>query len=87
MIKRISFSINFGSVFISISLDILNIKVEEDSNIDKLENFNADIQIYLVFEREYEEFIVIRVNLSIVKKDNEKRLYLEFNNVGYDGIV
>jgi len=43
MIKRISFSINFGSVFISISLDILNIKVEEDSNIDKLENFNADI--------------------------------------------
>ena len=49
--------------------------------------------MYLVFEREYEEFIVIGINLSIVKRDNEEYLYnknnpyLEPNNVGHHSIV
>jgi len=46
-----------------------------------------------VFEREYEEFTVIGINLNIIKKDNEKYLYnennfyLELNNVGYHNII
>ncbi len=32
--------INFKNIFISISLDILDIKVEENSNIDESEDFN-----------------------------------------------
>ncbi len=37
--------------------------------------------------------MVIRVNLSITRNDNEEylydedNLYFEFNNVGYDGII
>ena len=43
--------------------------------------------MYLVFEEEHEEFIVIRVNLNTVKRDNEEHfynkdnLYFESNNV------
>ena len=49
--------------------------------------------MYLTFEREYKEFTVIKVNLSIVKRDdkkhlyNENNLYLESNNVGYHSII
>ncbi len=88
-----SFLFNFKDIFISISLDISDIEAEEDSNIDELENFNISIQMYLVFEREYEEFIIIKVNFNIVKNDseeylyNEDDLYLESNNIGYDGII
>ncbi len=42
MIERISFSINFRNIFISISLDILNIEVEEDSDINESKNFNVN---------------------------------------------
>ncbi len=47
----------------------------------------------MAFEKEHEEFIVIGVNLSIAKNDDEKHLYkeddlyFEPNNVGYYGIV
>jgi len=47
----------------------------------------------LVFEREYEEFIVIDVNLNIVRNDDEEYLYeendlyLELNNIRYYSIV
>ncbi len=34
---------NFGNVFILIPLDISNIKAEEDSDIDKSENFNINV--------------------------------------------
>ena len=37
------FLINFGNIFILISLDILDIEAEEDSDIDESENFNVDI--------------------------------------------
>ncbi len=46
-----------------------------------------------MFKGEHEEFIVIRVNLNIVKNDSEKHLYDEddfyfkFNNVGYNNII
>ncbi len=43
MIKQILLSIDFGNIFILILLNILNIELEEDSNIDELENFNVDI--------------------------------------------
>ncbi len=49
--------------------------------------------MYLTFEREYEKFIVIRVNLNIVKNNNEEHLYneddlyLESNNTGYNDII
>ncbi len=43
MIEQIPLFINLRNAFISISLDILDIKVEEDSNTNELENFNADI--------------------------------------------
>ncbi len=47
----------------------------------------------MAFEGEYKEFIVIRINLNIVKNDgeeyfyNENDFYLEFNNVGYNNII
>ncbi len=93
MVEQISFPINFGNTFVSISLDILNIEIEEDLDIDRLENFNVDIQIYLTFEEKYKEFTVIKVNLNIARKDDEKHpynendLYFEFNNVGYNDII
>ena len=37
------FPINFGNMFVSISLDILDIEAKKDSDINKLENFNIDI--------------------------------------------
>ena len=49
--------------------------------------------MYLVFEREYEEFTVIGVNLSIVRNDGEEYpydeddFYLEPNNIRYDNII
>ncbi len=84
---------DFKNIFILISLDISDIEVKKDSNIDESENFNIDIWIYLVFEREYKEFIVIRINLNIVRNNSEKylynkdNLYLESNNVGYNDII
>ena len=87
------FSFNFKSVFAIIYLDILNIELEEDLDIDELENFNVNIQIYLVFEKEYKEFTVIRVNFNIARRDNEEysynedNLYFEFNNIGYYNII
>ena len=47
----------------------------------------------MAFEKEYKEFTVIKINLNIVKNDskkhfyNEDDLYLEFNNVEYNGII
>jgi len=38
-----SFLFNFEDIFVSISLDILDIKAEEDSDTDKSENFNVNI--------------------------------------------
>ena len=49
--------------------------------------------MYLAFEEEYKEFIIIRVNLNIIKNNNKKYsynkddLYLEFNNAGYNNII
>jgi len=49
--------------------------------------------MYLAFKGEHEEFIVIRVNLNIIRGDDEEysydkdNLYLEFNNVGYYNII
>ncbi len=86
-------SIDFGNIFISISLNISNIELEKDLNIDESKNFNIDIQIYLTLEKEYKEFIVIRVNLNIIKKDdkeyfyNKDDLYLKSNNIGYNNII
>jgi len=46
-----------------------------------------------VFEEKYKKFIIIRVNLNIVRNDSEKYsynendLYLESNNVGYNNII
>ncbi len=93
IIERILFFIDFRNVFTSISLNASNIKLKENSDIDKSKEFNIDIQIYLTSEKEYKEFIVINVNLNIVKNDGEEYpydkddLYLEFNNIGYHSIV
>ncbi len=87
------FSIDFENIFILISLNILNIESKEDSDIDESEEFNIGIQIYLTFEEEHEEFIVIKVNLNIIRKDNEEYLYneddpyFELNNVEHHNIV
>jgi len=49
--------------------------------------------MYLAFERKYKEFIVIKINLSIIKNDSEEHLYkeddlyFESNNTEYDGII
>ncbi len=43
MIERILSSINFKNVFISIPLNILDIELEEDSDINESEEFNTDI--------------------------------------------
>ncbi len=85
--------LDFENAFISISLDTSDIEAEEDSNTDELKNFNANIQIHLAFEKEYEEFTVIKVNFNTVKNDSEKHLYnkddlyLEPNNAGYNNII
>ena len=91
--KRISFPFNFGDIFVLIPLNISDIEAEEDSDTNESENFNINIQIYLTFKREYEEFIIIRVNLNTVNNNGEKHLYnkdnlyLKFNNVKYNGII
>ncbi len=47
----------------------------------------------MIFKRKYKEFIIIRVNLNITRRNdeeylyNEDNLYLEFNNVGYNSIA
>ena len=94
MIERMLFFFNFGNTFILIFLNIFDIELEkEDLDTDKSENFNVDIQMYLISEREYKEFIVIGINLNIVRNDGEEYLYneddfyLESNNVGYNGII
>ncbi len=49
--------------------------------------------MYLAFEREYKEFIIIKVNFNIIKNNNEEYpynkddLYLKPNNTGYDDII
>ena len=85
---------NFKNIFISIPLNTSNIELEEeDSDIDESKNFNVDIQMYLIFEKEYKKFIVIKVNLNTAKNDSEEYLYkendfyLKSNNVGYDDII
>ncbi len=61
--------------------------------MNELKNFNIDIQIYLTFERKYEEFIIIETNLNIIRNNNEEYsyneddLYLESNNIGYNNII
>ena len=93
MIEQILFFISFGNIFATISLDILNIEVEKDSDINKSENFNIDIQIYLAFKKEYKEFTIIKISLNTVKKDdkeylyNKNNLYFEFNNIKHHNII
>ncbi len=47
----------------------------------------------MVFEKEYEEFIIIDINFSTIKNDDEEHLYkendlyFEPNNIGYHGII
>ena len=47
----------------------------------------------MIFEREYKEFIIIKVNLNTIKNNNEEYsydeddFYLEPNNIGYDDII
>ena len=85
--------INIRNIFILIPLNISNIEPKEDLDTDELKNFNINVQIHLTFEKEYKEFIVIRVNLNTIKKDGEKHLYnkddlyLESNNIRYNGII
>ncbi len=87
------FFIDFGNTFISISLNVLNIESKEDLDINESKKINIDIQTHLIFRREYKEFTVIRVNFSIVRKDDEEYLYneddfyFEFNNVRYYNII
>ncbi len=86
-------SLDFGNIFILIPLDISDIKVKEKSDINESKNFNADIQTYLAPEGEYKEFIVIGVNLNIIRNNSEEYLYnkndlyLKFNNAGYNDIT
>ncbi len=79
MVEQISFSINFGNIFASIPLNILDIETEKNSDIDESENFNANIQIYLALEKEYEEFIIIGINLNIIKRNSKKHPYNKNN--------
>ncbi len=87
------FSIDFGNVFILISLNVSNIELEEDLDIDESEEFNIGVQTYLIFKREYEEFTVMGVNLSTAKNNDEEYLhdeddpYLEPNNIRHYDIV
>ncbi len=87
------FLIDFRNAFISVPLNISDIEPEEDSDTDKSEELNMSIQIYLVFEREYKEFIIIDINFNTTKNDDEKypykenNLYFEPNNVGHYNII
>ncbi len=46
--------IDFGNIFISVSLNASDIEPEEDSDIDESEEFNTDVWIDLISEGEYE---------------------------------
>ena len=87
------FFIDFKNIFTLIPLNISIIEPEEDLNIDESEEFNIDVQIYLISEGEYKEFIVMDINLSIIRNDNEKHPYkkddpyFEPNNVRYHSII
>ncbi len=93
MIERMPLSIDFGNTFILILLNISNIELKKDSNIDKLKNFNTNLQIHLTLKGEHKEFTVIKINLNITKKNDEKHLYnennlyFEFNNTGHYNII
>ncbi len=93
IIEWTSFHIDFKNVFILISLNIFDIELKEDSNTNESENFNVDIQTYLISEGEYKEFIIIRINFKIVKKNDEEypynkdNFYFKPNNIGYYNIV
>ena len=43
IVERMLSFIDFGNVFISIPLNILDIELEEDSDTDESEEFNADV--------------------------------------------
>ncbi len=49
--------------------------------------------MHLTSEREYKEFIIIKVNFNIIKNDRkeypykENDLYLELNNAGHYNII
>jgi len=43
MIEQMIFPIDFGSAFISISLNVSNIEPEEEIDIDKSEEFNISV--------------------------------------------
>ncbi len=49
--------------------------------------------MHLAFEKEYKEFIIIEINLNIIKNDNKEHLYnendpyLEPNNTRYNNII
>ncbi len=49
--------------------------------------------MYLIFKKEYKEFIIIGINLNTARKDDEKHLYnkddlyFELNNAGYNNIT
>ncbi len=43
MIEQMIPSIDFENTFISISLNVLDIEPEKETDIDKLEEFNTDI--------------------------------------------
>ena len=85
--------IDFGNAFIPVFLNVLDIELEEDSDIDESEEFNAGVQIHLASAGEYKEFIVMDINLSTIRNDGEEHpykeddLYLELNNVGYYSII
>ncbi len=87
------FLIDFGNIFILISLNILDIELKEDLDINESKEYNINIQIYLISEREYKEFIMINVNLNTMKNNGEEypydenNLYFESNNVGYHNII
>ncbi len=93
IIKKMLSLIDFGNAFTSVSLNVSNIEPEENSDIDKSEEFNIDIQIYLAFKKKYKEFIIMDINLNITRNDNEEHLYkeddpyLELNNVEYHNII
>ncbi len=93
MIEQMLFFIDFKNVFILIFLNVLDIELKEDSDTDELKEFNINVQTYLVFKGEHEEFTVIKINFNIAKNNREEYpydeddLYLESNNVGYHSII
>ncbi len=93
MVERMLPPIDFGNVFTSIPLNVLNIELKENSDTDESEELNIDIWIYLTSKRKYKEFTVMGVNLNIARNDGEEYLYkeddpyLEPNNVRHYSII